>query len=82
MAAKIIDPAIGASTWAFGSHRWTPYKGILIINAIMHASHKMLLDHEESTECVVRDRSKKFSVPIEFWIEIRATRRGIEPTSV
>lgn len=22
-AAKIIDPAVGASTWAFGSHRWT-----------------------------------------------------------
>lgn len=24
MAARIIDPAIGASTWAFGSHRCTP----------------------------------------------------------
>lgn len=48
----------------------------------MHASHKMLLDHEGSIECVVRDRIKKFSVPIEFWIEIRAIRRGIEPTSV
>jgi hypothetical protein len=23
MAANTIDPAIGASTWAFGSHRWT-----------------------------------------------------------
>lgn len=24
IAARIIDPAIGASTWALGSHRWTP----------------------------------------------------------
>lgn len=23
-AAKIIDPATGASTWAFGNHRWAP----------------------------------------------------------
>jgi hypothetical protein len=23
IAAKIIDPAIGASTWAFGNHKWT-----------------------------------------------------------
>ena len=45
MAARIMDPAIGASTWAFGSHKWTPYSGILIIKAIMHASHRMLLAH-------------------------------------
>lgn len=24
IAARIIDPAMGASTWALGSHRWTP----------------------------------------------------------
>jgi len=24
MAARIIEPAIGASTWALGSHRWKP----------------------------------------------------------
>jgi len=23
IAARTIDPAIGASTWAFGSHKWT-----------------------------------------------------------
>lgn len=45
MAARIMEPAIGASTWAFGSHRWTPYKGILIMKAIIHASHRMLLAH-------------------------------------
>lgn len=31
--AKIIDPATGASTWAFGSHRCTKYRGIFTINA-------------------------------------------------
>lgn len=48
----------------------------------MHANHKMLLDHVESRECVVRERIRKLRVPIEFWIETRAIRRGIEPTSV
>lgn len=42
MAAKIIDPATGASTCAFGNQRWAPYSGILIINAIRQLSHKSL----------------------------------------
>lgn len=46
IAANTIDPAIGASTWALGSHKWRPYNGIFTINAIMHASHRMLLDQE------------------------------------
>lgn len=77
-----MEPAIGASTWAFGSHRCTPYSGILIMNAIIHASHKMLLDHVEGKGCVVRESTKKLRVPIEFWIEIRAIRSGIEPINV
>lgn len=44
-AAKIMDPAMGASTWALGSHRWTPYKGILTMKAMMQANHRILLDH-------------------------------------
>lgn len=82
MAARIIEPAIGASTWALGNHRWTPYKGILMRNAIMHASHRMLLDHVACKGWAVRDRIRKLRVPIEFWIEIKAMRRGIEPTNV
>lgn len=34
IAARIIDPAIGASTCAFGSHRWRPNIGTLTRNAI------------------------------------------------
>lgn len=77
-----MEPAIGASTWAFGSHRWTPYSGILIMNAIMHANHRMLLDHVDDRGCVVRERIRKLRVPIEFWIEIRAIRSGMEPINV
>lgn len=29
---------MGASTWALGSHRCRPYRGIFVIKAIMHAS--------------------------------------------
>lgn len=41
MAARTIEPAIGASTWAFGNHRWRPYRGIFTMNANINASHKI-----------------------------------------
>lgn len=39
MAAKIIDPATGASTCALGSHRCVRNKGIFTIKAIIDISH-------------------------------------------
>jgi len=45
MAASTIEPAIGASTWALGSHRWRPYRGIFTINASMYASHRAESPH-------------------------------------
>lgn len=33
IAARIIDPAIGASTWALGNQRWIRYKGSFTENA-------------------------------------------------
>jgi len=39
MAAKIMDPATGASTCAFGSHRWVRKRGIFTINAIIDINH-------------------------------------------
>lgn len=65
-----------------GSHRCTPYRGILIKNAVMHANQSILLDHVWSSVGLVRERIKKFSVPVVFWIEIRAIRSGIEPIRV
>lgn len=34
MAAKIIEPATGASTWAFGNQRWTKNKGSFTRKAV------------------------------------------------
>lgn len=42
MAARTIDPAIGASTCALGNHRWRPYNGIFTMNASIQANHKKL----------------------------------------
>lgn len=65
-AAKIIDPAMGASTWALGSHRWTPYKGILTMKAMMQANHRILLDHARLIDEEVVVIRMKFNVPVEF----------------
>lgn len=40
MAASTIDPAIGASTWALGNHKWRPYRGIFTMNAVIYANHR------------------------------------------
>lgn len=42
IAAKIIDPAIGASTWAFGSHRWTENKGNFTKKAVISINHVII----------------------------------------
>lgn len=47
MPAKIIDPATGASTCAFGSQRWKKYKGILTIKAVIVITHHNLTKKEE-----------------------------------
>lgn len=49
MAARIIDPSKGASTWALGSHKWIRYIGILIkkaniINIIMEHFIIIIID--------------------------------------
>lgn len=81
-AASTIEPAIGASTWAFGNHRWRPYNGILTIKARIHASHS-----REWAQLFVRGliqycMSRKFKEPTSFWIYVRATSKGREPISV
>jgi hypothetical protein len=47
IAAKIIDPAIGASTWAFGNHRCTVNIGSLTKNPPM-AKTQAKEDEEKS----------------------------------
>lgn len=36
-AASSMDPAMGASTWALGSHRCRPYRGALTMKAVSRA---------------------------------------------
>lgn len=50
-AARTMEPAMGASTWALGSQRWRPYSGIFTIKAIIHASHMKIFDQELDTGC-------------------------------
>ena len=45
-AASSIDPAIGASTWALGSHRCRPYRGALTMNATSRARLDIRPAHE------------------------------------
>jgi len=40
MAAKIIEPAIGASTWALGSHKWVENIGSFTINPVTSINQK------------------------------------------
>lgn len=37
--ARIIEPATGASTWAFGSHKCIEYIGVLTKNGRIVSSH-------------------------------------------
>lgn len=39
--AKIIDPDTGASTWAFGSHRWVINIGNFTMKAVIIKSHQI-----------------------------------------
>lgn len=47
IAARTIEPAMGASTCALGSHRCRPYIGIFTMNATMHAYHRIELGMEK-----------------------------------
>lgn len=82
MAARTIEPAIGASTCALGSHRCSPYRGIFTMKAIMHASHRMVSLHEVFRGSDQYWARSIFSEPVEFCRQISAIRRGSDPTRV
>ena len=58
-AARTMEPAMGASTWALGSQRRRPYSGIFTMKAIMHASHMKTLDQELGIGCTQYWRIRK-----------------------
>lgn len=51
IAARIIEPAMGASTWALGSHRCVRKRGSFTMNAIFIKSHH--IDIIFSGECEI-----------------------------
>lgn len=81
-AASTIDPATGASTCAFGSHRWTPYNGILTKNAIRQPAHQIMCPQESSCRGCEYCNASIDSVPVDCWRRSRATRRGSDPARV
>lgn len=78
MAASSINPAIGASTCAFGNHRWRPYRGTFTINAIIHASHWQMLDQGFGRGWTQYWTIRKFREPKLFWVYSNATMGGAE----
>lgn len=73
--ARIIDPAIGASTWALGSHKWKIYKGNFTRNAIIDISHhnKKILLCNTGAVYILR---KKVLWPFKLYISINLISRG------
>lgn len=77
-----MDPATGASTWAFGNQRCTPYSGIFTRKARRQPAHHTLSPHEERVIGLVYWIVSIDSVPKSFCKVSRATRRGRDPASV
>lgn len=73
---------MGASTWALGSQRWTPYSGILTKNARMQPAHQILSAYEESWGGVEWRSVSRERDPLEFCSKRRAISRGREPAKV
>lgn len=63
-AASSMDPAIGASTWALGSHRWRPYRGAFTMNAASRARFDRRLVHELVGVGCIRSSIARFKVPV------------------
>lgn len=66
-AARTMEPAIGASTWALGNQRWRPYRGIFTMKAIIHANHIKTFDQELGRGSAQYWSTKKFKDPVIFW---------------
>lgn len=79
IAANTIDPAMGASTWALGSQRWSPYTGIFARNADRLANHNRRAVHWFSGLVIW---VKRVGEKVRLLRKITATRRGSEVVSV
>ena len=79
MAARITEPAVGASTCASGSHVCTGHIGIFTANEAKKASHS---HHCMSAGKVVFSSTTMSVVPACQYIAIMASSISSEPSSV
>lgn len=77
-----MEPATGASTWAFGSHKCTPYSGIFTKKAIRQAIHQILSPTSSKQFILEKCKIANDNVPAEFCNDRRAISRGKDPASV
>lgn len=85
MAARTIDPATGASTWALGSQRWTVNIGSLTKKARKTRTVKTLKDHKKSRLRGTVRRTEVISIledPISLLAQTTIRRRGSEAATV
>lgn len=73
---------MGASTWALGSHRCRPYKGIFTMKAIMHASQIRLWDQVFVSSWAVSVSNTMFNEPVLLYINTSIISKGREPANV
>jgi len=77
-AAKITEPATGASKWALGNHTWAPNKGTFTRNPNSSAPLISLLNFRVEKLCAIK------TIPVVPWaVKIRIlTKRGREASRV
>lgn len=81
-AARSIEPAMGASTWALGSHRCKPYRGALTMKAIRRAKLDIMPVQDNEVGGCESFSIGRYRVPIWFCRVKIATSRGSELASV
>lgn len=81
-AAKIIDPLTGASTWAFGSHKWTKNIGSFTKKAPIHTQNKIKFNAPDSKGIMGLTIKKNKNLPLSLLNFKIKNKRGREENNV
>lgn len=79
IAARIIEPATGASTWALGSHKCTRYKGSFTEKARINKND---IKYDVKHSMLLSWRIKKLALPTSLERIIIDTSRGRDANTV
>src|SRR3954454_22923836 len=79
IAARITEPAVGASTWASGSQVWTGHIGIFTANDAKNASQAQVCSERGTAVCISVGISV---VPAFQYSAMIASSISTEPSSV